>query len=111
MTGYRVTDLPLMIEYDGADIIPVVDISTNTTRQYRLNQLGIGGSLKTINGASLLGTGDIVISQGSSSTKYRFTSTEGQIDFVCTGITLADPVVYLNGVEQSITNIHTQEVL
>jgi hypothetical protein len=39
MAGYRVTDLPPMLEFDINDIIPVVDVSTNTSRKYRIGDI------------------------------------------------------------------------
>jgi hypothetical protein len=47
MTGYKVTDLSPMVEYDPNDLIPVVDVSTNTTRKYKLSDLGLGNNNTT----------------------------------------------------------------
>jgi hypothetical protein len=66
-----------------------------------------GTNIKTVNGTSVLGSGDIVISSGASVTKNEFIASEGQVDFVCTGITLLNPMVFLNGVLQSIDNTYT----
>lgn len=39
MTGYKVTDLSDMVEYDPNDLVSVVDVSTNTTRKYKLSDM------------------------------------------------------------------------
>lgn len=65
-----------------------------------------GTNVKTVNGTSILGTGDITIAAGGIQ-KARFTAADGQTAFVCTGITLNDPLVYLNGVLQDQGDVYT----
>lgn len=64
------------------------------------------GNLKTVNGNSIFGTGDITIAAGGI-TKFRFTATEGQKAFVCSGVTLSDPLVFLNGILQDQGDVYT----
>jgi hypothetical protein len=59
-----------------------------------------GTNIKTINGTSILGSGNIAITSGTSTVKISFTATEGQTTFVCTGVVLNLPMVFLNGVLQ-----------
>jgi hypothetical protein len=64
-------------------------------------------SLKTINGSSILGIGDIAITSGNTTSKYRFVAIDNQTNFICTNETLSDPIVYLNGVVQDLTITYT----
>jgi hypothetical protein len=83
------------------------NINVSTDISGKQDTLVSGTNIKSINGTSLLGSGDITISSGASISKTPFTATEGQADFVCTGLTLSSPMVYLNGVVQNLTDTYT----
>ncbi len=92
LSGYGITDTYTKTQIDNS----------LSSKQATLTS---GTNIKTVNGTSILGSGDITIAAGVA--KARFTATEGQTAFICTGITLNDPLVYLNGILQDLTDVYT----
>lgn len=88
------------------DLAKPISTLTQTALNTKQATLVSGTNIKTVNGVSVLGTGDITIAAGGIQ-KARFTATEGQTAFICTGITLNDPLVYLNGILQDQGDVYT----
>ena len=82
MSNKKITDLTELTTPTTDDVFPIVDIATNTTQKVQVGNLPIqtavttalatkqatlvsGTNIKTINGASVLGSGDIVTPQPS----------------------------------------------
>jgi hypothetical protein len=82
MSNKKITDLPELANPTNDDVFPIVDIATNTTLKVQVGNLPIqtavttalatkqatlvsGTNIKTINGTSVLGSGNIVTPQTS----------------------------------------------
>jgi hypothetical protein len=88
MPDLKITDLPAIVTLVDADVLPIVDLSDNTTKKVTIAQvkalapvqsvngstgavavqatLVSGTNIKTINGATILGSGDLVVGGGIS---------------------------------------------
>jgi hypothetical protein len=86
MPDLKITDLPAIVTLVDADVLPIVDLSDDTTKKVTVAQvkalapvqsvngstgavavqatLVSGTNIKTINGATILGSGDLVVSGG-----------------------------------------------
>lgn len=103
---YTKADVGLGNVDNTTDLAKPISTLTQTALNAKQATLVSGTNIKTVNGVSILGTGDITIAAGGIQ-KARFTATEGQLAFVCTGITLNDPLVYLNGILQDQGDVYT----
>jgi hypothetical protein len=88
MPDLKITDLPAIVTLVDADVLPIVDLSDDTTKKVTVAQvkalapvqsvngstgavsvqatLVSGTNIKTINGATILGSGDLVVGGGIS---------------------------------------------
>jgi len=94
MANKKITDLVEITSAANADVLPIVDVSADTTNKIQVANLPIntatqtaldgkqatlvsGTNIKTINSTSLLGSGDIAIAAnpGGSDTQVQFNSS------------------------------------
>ena len=78
MSNKKITDLPILATFADDDVLPIVDVSANVTKQSYIQDLATrfsqglqstlisGTNIKTINSTSLLGSGDISIQANPS---------------------------------------------
>ena len=71
MSNKKITDLPVLATFADDDVLPIVDVSANVTKQSYIQDLATrfsqglqetlisGTNIKTINSTSLLGSGNI----------------------------------------------------
>jgi hypothetical protein len=70
------------------------------------DRLVSGTTIKTVNGTSLLGAGDVTINTGSSVSYYSFNAIDGQTQFDV-GVQMTNPIVFLNGTLQTLNLAYT----
>jgi hypothetical protein len=89
MSNKKITDLPVLATFADDDVLPIVDVSANVTKQSYIQDLATrfsqglqstlisGTNIKTINSTSLLGSGDISIDANPSGSAGSIQFSDG----------------------------------